>query len=838
MLHKARSERDVRRKVSPPGPTYMTDTQMSEYLANLRNNRPARPAGSRPLPGKSSTSSVVQKPSCAEDVIQTPAPADEFVTALPQVKDDTDQHAPSSFHRRGHSDMRFSSIGSRKSVGRPLVQDPSQATYSIRGRNISPTAVIQPATVGSGTEYRESGTRWMERQEAVSLKHALEIMDLKGDEERLHDAAKNEAAELVWEHQNPKSAEAEKTAAYENPDIEKYRFKQHLQKGAHARSQSQSYGELAKRMSRSTSDRSISNSSTSSNEARPSTDLTSTHSRTTSSSGRDDMESQFGDPGAVPEIGSVKASSMKHTSGARRNISSGSAKGLFRNPEDEIYEDNKEAPAQSNSPHVRFDMPAPLQVKQRNSLPRGSRPLPDTSNRPYKRFNPFEIHRNAPSQSRNAGYLQNDVSKPPTVQVEEEPKTKDGLEIRSDDIRAATSMRRRDRSPNLPTPTAVSDRPGRPIVSFDPTWQPSRTPAKDSPPSSRGSSVVSKAKSVPALMVSDTPVPTINLPEDEPAVNVPTIVLPGEDNSTSEEIPPVPSINLPSTEERSSTIPVMMISPADAAPPIPAKSSARPLPNPATMPKSGKRGRLPWIDRGVPPVSRAGVPTASCDNCSLPIEGRVVTATGSYSHPTQKARFHPECFTCFHCSTSLEAADFYPEPDNKRAERLEREGLTEGDEGTALRFYCHLDFHEFFSPRCKNCKTPIVGEVIVAAGAEWHVGHFFCAECGDPFDASTPFVEKDGYAWCVSCHTRRTSSRCRGCKKPVLDEVTITALGGQWHSECFVCLECGGDFGDEGRFFVREIEIPLTEKEKRRGLKPRMEERAVCRGCEERRLKA
>ena len=77
------------------------------------------------------------------------------------------------------------------------MQDPSQATYSIRGRNISPTAVIQPATVGSGTEYRESGTRWMERQEAVSLKHALEIMDLKGDEERLHDAAKNEAAELV-----------------------------------------------------------------------------------------------------------------------------------------------------------------------------------------------------------------------------------------------------------------------------------------------------------------------------------------------------------------------------------------------------------------------------------------------------------------------------------------------------------------------------------------------------------------------------------------------------------------------------------------------------------------
>jgi hypothetical protein len=62
----------------------------------------------------------------------------------------------------------------------------------------------------------------------------------------------------------------------------------------------------------------------------------------------------------------------------------------------------------------------------------------------------------------------------------------------------------------------------------------------------------------------------------------------------------------------------------------------------------------------------------------------------------------------------------------------EQEGCTEeydGDE--SLRFYCHLDFHEFFSPRCKSCKTPIEGEVIVACGAEWHSGHFFCAQCGD-----------------------------------------------------------------------------------------------------------
>jgi hypothetical protein len=199
--------------------------------------------------------------------------------------------------------------------------------------------------------------------------------------------------------------------------------------------------------------------------------------------------------------------------------------------------------------------------------------------------------------------------------------------------------------------------------------------------------------------------------------------------------------------------------------------------------------------------------------------------------------FHPECFTCHQCSTALECVAFYPEPTSKRHERLAAEGIPT-DSDIDIRFFCHLDFHEFFSPRCKSCKTPIEGEVIVAAGAEWHVGHFFCGECGDPFDSNKPFVERDGYAYCVSCHTKRTSARCRACKKQILEEMTVEALGAKWHEGCFVCFECQGGFGAEGRFFVRDIEVECTEKEKRRGMKVKMEERAVCQGCEEKRLKA
>lgn len=76
--------------------------------------------------------------------------------------------------------------------------------------------------------------------------------------------------------------------------------------------------------------------------------------------------------------------------------------------------------------------------------------------------------------------------------------------------------------------------------------------------------------------------------------------------------------------------------------------------------------------------------------------------------------------------------------------------------------------------------------MVVACGNTWHKGHFFCAECGDPFDEKSRFVEKDGYAWCTGCYGKRYSGRCKGCRKPVMETV-VRALGGEWCVGCFVC---------------------------------------------------
>ena len=85
------------------------------------------------------------------------------------------------------------------------------------------------------------------------------------------------------------------------------------------------------------------------------------------------------------------------------------------------------------------------------------------------------------------------------------------------------------------------------------------------------------------------------------------------------------------------------------------------------------------------------------------------------------------------------------------------------------------------------------------------------AECGDPFMQGATHIEKDGWAWCVKCQTKRTERRapkCRKCRGAVIGEY-IQAIGGEWHESCFRCATCKGGF-DDGQVFPKEVEADGT----------------------------
>ncbi|KAF8842865.1 hypothetical protein BDN67DRAFT_946588, partial [Paxillus ammoniavirescens] len=235
------------------------------------------------------------------------------------------------------------------------------------------------------------------------------------------------------------------------------------------------------------------------------------------------------------------------------------------------------------------------------------------------------------------------------------------------------------------------------------------------------------------------------------------------------------------------------------------QESSFPSSHTASAPGPGSKRVLPPPPSSYRPSRTNGL---SCGGCNGPIIGRIVSAMGQ--------RWHPDCFRCAICNELLEHVSSY-----------EHEG----------RAYCHLDYHESFTPRCFHCKTAIIDERFItlddpALGKRtYHEQHFFCAECGDPFLApSSPalpgsaprmgelnvtgdgeFADDDvgftvykGHPYCEACHVRLRMPKCKGCKKSIRDGVrAIEALGGKWCWRCFVCEGCKNPFEDPA-FFQRD----------------------------------
>ncbi|XP_077293254.1 leupaxin-like isoform X3 [Arctopsyche grandis] len=194
-------------------------------------------------------------------------------------------------------------------------------------------------------------------------------------------------------------------------------------------------------------------------------------------------------------------------------------------------------------------------------------------------------------------------------------------------------------------------------------------------------------------------------------------------------------------------------------------------------------------------MSRQGVTTAQkgcCGACDKPIVGQVITALGR--------TWHPEHFTCAHCTQELGTRNFF-----------ERDG----------RPYCEPDYHNLFSPRCAYCNGPILDKCVTALEKTWHMEHFFCAQCGQQF-GEEGFHERDGKPYCRNDYFDMFAPKCGGCNRPIMENY-ISALNGQWHPDCFVCRDCRTPF-HAGSFFDHEgLPYCETHYHAKRG--------SLCAGC-------
>ncbi|PFH63329.1 hypothetical protein XA68_13786 [Ophiocordyceps unilateralis] len=641
------------RRMTPPSPTYMTDDQFAKYLADLRANRTARPGGARPQPSRQGQ------------------------------------------HRQSLDAASQATAGSE--YPRPQSQAPSIATLNT-GRDYypsKPTVPLKPSEVVPTATYMERGQRWMEKEEAVSLREAMQDMEIRRpssvameeDEHRLYNAALDEAAELVWQHQHG--------GPQPRPDGP-YRYRSHLRKNSYAHARTASLGSQGDEVAPSGLGRDVATRSVS---------LSSTESLDTSQPARKE-----GNTNQVPAEAAIQGGRSYGNAGAARRRTSlkkdicGEIQRPFSG--DQIWEE----PEASTSSQATTASPG--------------RVSPDKLH--GKSLSPMNLHDKWPV-------------------IEAGPRAVGGAQTWNGGPWPGHPCGHQQEAQG-PQRQATGAH-GRQRQSGPAYYQP---PTQVSPPCHDAHQPVD----IPRFAISEA---ETTQPREISHAGVPSIAIAGPEES------PDPTISEP-------TIMTGRASQQGWS------SGPRPLPTPST------RSRGHWS----PAPGATARSTAVCHQCGLSIDGS--------------------------CKTSLETMEISPEPERVRAERLQRirlraagqpveqlPGKTAADDGDErLRFFCHLDWHELFAPRCKHCKTPIIGEHIVALGHHWHYGHFFCAECGDSFGQGMTHIEKDGYAWCVNCQTKRTERRapkCRKCRQPVIGQY-IQALGGEWHENCFRCAECQGGFDD------------------------------------------
>lgn len=201
------------------------------------------------------------------------------------------------------------------------------------------------------------------------------------------------------------------------------------------------------------------------------------------------------------------------------------------------------------------------------------------------------------------------------------------------------------------------------------------TPSKPDMPSFSINEESSSTATIPSFTVSEEPnkpdIPTFSISVEESAKHDIPIFSISEDKpdlptfSISEESKPdVPTFSFSADDDPPPTGPSISFS---VAPPTPKEQSTSEY-FPKVLDPSPSTQATPSPAQPTVPAQPTTTSLSNdmlCGGCNLPIAGKVVSA--------MKRRWHPDCFTCTHCATSLEHVAFY-----------EHDG----------RPYCHFDYHE------------------------------------------------------------------------------------------------------------------------------------------------
>ncbi|XP_063712031.1 PDZ and LIM domain protein 7-like [Symsagittifera roscoffensis] len=114
------------------------------------------------------------------------------------------------------------------------------------------------------------------------------------------------------------------------------------------------------------------------------------------------------------------------------------------------------------------------------------------------------------------------------------------------------------------------------------------------------------------------------------------------------------------------------------------------------------------------------------------------------------------------------------------------------------------------NPSCEACQGVIRGPFVTAVGKNWHPDCFKCNVCGINLQ-DEGFVQDDstGQLLCEQHYNSMFAPPCYKCGDRIVGDV-LHAIEKTWHAQCFVCTHCKRPFGNAG--FHLEEGMPYCEE--------------------------
>eukprot|EP00033_Pygsuia_biforma_P002603 GCRY01002881.1.p1 GENE.GCRY01002881.1~~GCRY01002881.1.p1 ORF type:complete len:594 (+),score=159.96 GCRY01002881.1:272-2053(+) len=142
--------------------------------------------------------------------------------------------------------------------------------------------------------------------------------------------------------------------------------------------------------------------------------------------------------------------------------------------------------------------------------------------------------------------------------------------------------------------------------------------------------------------------------------------------------------------------------------------------------------------------------------------------------------------------------------DNEKVRQRQRDDLEKNDFDCFKDSFIVPEVEDPTLPPCAHCGQGVApADSVRAFNFVFHMNHFLCMRCGEPFEKGQFFPDAEKKPICINCYSDLEAVCCASCGEPIKGKM-ITVMNQSFHPEHFVCSQCQESLAGKEHVFMED----------------------------------